>query len=87
LQEEFCHRLQESRSVIVLSPSALSFDIEKAPDNLQLKLIDLRGITEVSSFPQNPSKYFWWLSDLKYDHLKDSGRKIFAKFVNKSPLS
>jgi len=56
LQEEFCHRLQESKSAIVLSPSAPSFEIEKAPDNLQLKLIDLRGITEVSSFPQNPSK-------------------------------
>jgi hypothetical protein len=87
LQEEFCRGLQESRSAIVLSPSALSFDIEKAPENLQLKLIDLWGITEVSSFPQNHLKFFWWLSDLKYDHLKDSGRKIFSKFVNKPPLS
>jgi hypothetical protein len=57
LQEEFHHRLQESRSAIVLSPSALSFDIEKAPDN-QMNLIDLWGIKEVSSFPQNPSKFF-----------------------------
>jgi hypothetical protein len=58
LQEEFHHRFQEIRSAIVLSPSALSFDIEKAPDNLQMKLIDLWGIKEVSSFPQNPSKFF-----------------------------
>jgi len=87
LQEEFCCGLQESRSAIVLSPSALSFDNEKAPENLQLKLIDLWGITEVCSFPQNCLKFFWWLSDLKYDHLKDSGRKIFSKFVSKPPLS